>query len=45
LKANSKTAPLYSALELLTEREPSLATHNWLKSRAIAFAKGRRAHG
>ena len=31
--------------ELLTAREPSLATHNWLKSRAIAFAKGRRAHG
>ena len=31
--------------EMLTAREPSLATHNWLKSRAIAFAKGRRAHG
>jgi DNA repair protein RadD len=29
--------------ELLTAREPSLATRNWLKSRAIAFAKRRAA--
>jgi hypothetical protein len=25
--------------------EPSLATRNWVRSRQIAFAKGRRAHG
>jgi DNA repair protein RadD len=29
--------------ELLTAREPTLATHSWLKSRAIAFAKLRAA--
>jgi DNA repair protein RadD len=29
--------------ELLTAREPSLATRNWLRSRAIAYAKRRAA--
>jgi hypothetical protein len=26
-------------------REPSLATRNWIKSRAIAYAKGRASYG
>jgi DNA repair protein RadD len=38
---NGERAPKW--FELLTPREPSITTSNWLKSRAIAYAKRRAA--
>jgi len=32
-------------VQLASPREPSLKTKNWLRSRQIAFAKGRRSRG
>jgi len=37
--------PNHPQVKTAAPREPSLKTKNWIRSRAIAFAKGRAAHG